>query len=81
MREYPKENPLLSAKVLTTVIEKKQIGEDAIEAVLGEHVLVSAQGTPPPYFPWCAAMPDGSLLAMHADRLLRRWVLEEPCDG
>lgn len=79
--EYPKENPLLSPDVLSTVIEKKQIGQDAIEAVLGEHVLVSAQGTPPPYMPWCAARHDGSLLAMHADRLLRRWGARRDLNG
>lgn len=69
---------MLSPEVLSPVLEKLQMGEDAIEAVLGEHMLVSAQGTPPAYILWCAARHDGSLLAMHDDRLLRHWVLEEP---
>ena len=80
-REYPKENPLLSPDVLSAVLEKLQIGEDAVEAVLGEQLLVSAKGKPAPYIPWCAARHDGSLIAMHDDRLLRRWVLAEPCNG
>lgn len=41
--------------------------------MLGKHDFILSDGTSAPAIRWTSVRKDGSLLAMHEDRLLRRW--------